>query len=72
MSTNRLFCSEATVLSVSDSLLNEKCQRAQSQQTSKPQSELWSDLSRFLCVRCLALLRVKLLLQPLKLKCSDS
>lgn len=54
------------VLSVSVSLLNEKCQRAQSQQTSKPQSELWSDLSRSLCVRCLTLLCVKKLLQSLK------
>lgn len=59
------------VLSVSVPLLNEQCQHAQSQQTSKPQSELWSDLCGSLHVRRLTLLCVKQT-APVIIKGSDS
>lgn len=41
------------------SLLNELCQHVQSQLTSKPQGEPWSDLCRSLCVCGIAILRLK-------------
>lgn len=55
-------------------LLNEKCQHVHSQRTNKPRSELWSDLSRSLCVHHPALLclQKKELLQSLKVQCRDS